>query len=477
MAHRKDPDVTMDWFIPNAREWAELQFGQVCLGDTRRTKRLVEVAANMADDPAGSLARQSETWADTKAAYRLFDAEDVTFEAVSEGHWNLRHQCGAGTFLIISDTTELDYGKDRQIEGVGPTGNGSGRGFLLHSGLLVDAATANLLCLAGAELLCRKPKRRKEKASQRLKRKRESERWGDLVDRIGPAPAGAQWIHVMDREADNYEVFCHCQEQRTDWVIRARTLPRKIRVEPQGAKTVSLGKYLTTLPVERHFELEVLPKARTRREPARQGRMATMEVRKGHVYLPPPRRRSCYLRQRPHLEPIGMHVIWVREVNPPKGEEAVEWVLYTSLPTATWDDLQQVIQYYKARWGIEEWHKALKTGTNVKRRQLQTADRLAPMIALSSIEAVRLVQLKTMASVEPERAAEGFVPRLYLLMLRRALRITNPAGFTVREFFRGVAKLGGFLGRKGDGEPGWKTTWHGWEKLTLMIRGHDLSHN
>lgn len=464
----------MDWFIPSAQEWAEKQFGQACLGDARRTKRLVQVAENMAADPAGSIPRQSETWADTKAAYRLFDAKDVTFEAVSECHWNLRHQCGPGTFLIISDTTELDFGKHRQIEGVGPTGNGSGKGFLLHSGLMVDAETKNLLCLAGAELLCRKPKRRGEKSSQRRKRKRESERWGDLVDRIGPAPAGAQWIHVMDREADNYEVFCHCQDQGTDWVIRARTLTRNILLEPHGSKAVPLREYLTTLPVEGHFELDVAPKARTRREPARQGRKARMEVRKGFVYLPPPTQRSLSLRRRPHLEPIGMHVIWVREVNPPAGEEAVEWVLYTSLPTATWEEVQRVIEYYKARWGIEEWHKALKTGTSVKKRQLETADRLAPMIALSSIEAVRLLQLKTMARVEPERAAEGVVPTLYLFMLRRALRIKKEAGFTVREFFRGVAKLGGFLGRTGDGEPGWKTTWHGWEKLMLMIRGHEL---
>jgi transposase-like protein/transposase Tn5 family protein/DDE family transposase len=464
----------MDWCIPSPQEWAQFHFGKSDLGDVRRTKRLVKVAANMANDPAGSIPQQSDTWADAKAVYRLWDEEDVTFEAVSECHWNLRHQCGPGTFLIISDTTEFDFGKHRRIDGVGPTGNGSGRGLFLHSGLMLDAKTKNLLCLAGAELLCRKPKRTGEKASARLKRKRESERWGDLIDRIGPAPAEATWVHVMDREADNYEVFYHCLEQRTGWVIRTRTMMRKILLDVQGSKPVALRNYLETLPLTRQFELQVLPKARTRREPARQGRTAIMEVRKGLVYLPPPRRRSSYLRGR-QLVAIATRVIWVREVNPPAGEEAVEWVLYTSLPTNTWEEVETVINYYKARWIIEEWHKAIKTGTSIKARRLETGDRWAPLIALSSIEAVRLVQLKTMARAEPERPAEGVVPSLYLWMLRRALRIAESKKLTIREFFRGVARLGGFLARKGDGEPGWQTTWRGWEKLMLMIRGYSLA--
>lgn len=463
----------MDWFVGSAQQWAEMHFGQARLGDTRRTKRLVQVATNMATDPGGSIPEQSETWADTKAAYRLFNAAPVTFEAVAECHWDLRQRCGPGTFLIISDTTELDFGKHRRIKGVGPTGNGSGRGFLLHSGLMVDAQTKHLLCLAGAELLCRKPKRKNEKASQRLKRKRESERWGDLVDRVGRSPEGAHWVHVMDREADNFEVFCHCLDQGTDWVIRTRTLTRKILAEP-GGELQALRAYLQGLPVRGSFTLEVQPKARTRREPARSGRTARMEVRTGFVYVPPPRQRSLYLRRRGPSVPIGMSVIWIREVDPPAGEEAVEWVLYTSLPTATWDDLERVIAYYRERWAVEEWHKALKTGTRIKARQLETAERWAPLIALSSIEAVRLVQLKTVARAEPDQPAKKFVPRLYVRMLCRALRLPDATLLTAREFFRGVAKLGGFLGRKGDGEPGWQTTWHGWEKLLLMIRGHGL---
>ena len=181
----------MEWFISDPVEWANTSFGQTELGNKSRTKRLVSLAAKMANDPAASIPKQAETWAATKAAYRLFDQDAVTFEAVSEAHWNLRQQCGPGTFLLISDTTELDFGTNSQAQGLGPTGNGSGKGLLLHSGLLVDAQHGHLLCIAGALLLCRQAKRKKETCTQRLSRKRESERWGDLVDQIGPAPAKA----------------------------------------------------------------------------------------------------------------------------------------------------------------------------------------------------------------------------------------------------------------------------------------------
>jgi hypothetical protein len=463
----------MDWFISDPKEWAEASFGQTKLGDARRTKRLVKLAAAMANDPAGSIPKQTETWADAKAAYRLFDQEEVTFEAVSEQHWQLRHQCGPGTFLMISDTTEIDFGKDCQAEGLGPTGNGSGKGLLLHSGLMLDAKSEQLLCLAGASLICRKPKPKKETAAQRLQRERESERWGELIDQIGTPPEGARWIHVMDRESDNFEVFCHCEDQQVDWVTRARTMTRLIL--PEGAdKTVPLRDFLETLPVLSTFELEVPTKAKTRREPARAARKATLEVGFGTIYLPVPKLKSSYLGER-KTEPIRQGVVFAREVNPPPGVEPIDWVLYTSLPVTTLEELQESLRIYKLRWTIEEWHKALKTGASVKKRQLETKDRLAPLIALLSIEALRLLQLKTMARAEPDRPAAEVVPRRYLDMLKHVRGMPLGVKLTVRTFFRGVACLGGFLGRKGDGEPGWQTTWRGWEKLALLVRGCELA--
>jgi hypothetical protein len=461
----------MDWFISDPQKWAETCFGHAELGDVRRTRRLVKIAVAMATDPAGSIPKQTETWADAKAAYRLFDQEDVTFEAVCEQHWRLRHTCGPGIFWIISDTMEADFGKHCQAQGLGPTGNGSGKGLLLHSGLMMDSQSGQLLCIAGASVLCRKAKRKKP--SPRLNRERESERWGNLIDQIGPAPEGARWIHVMDRESDNFEVFCHCQDQRVEWLTRARTMTRYI-VPELGKESQPLREFVENLPVLQRLELAVPAKARTRREPARAVRTATLEVGFGTLFMPVPERPSKYLKQR-KSEPIAMTVVFAREVNSSASEEPIEWVLYTSLAIKTLDDVQEALRTYKHRWIIEEWHKALKTGTRVTERQLEKRERLEPLIGLLSIEALRLVQLKTMARAEPERPAEEVVPEAYLSMLKRVRRLGARRPLTVRDFFRGVAALGGFLGRKGDGEPGWQTTWRGWEKLSLLVRGHEIA--
>ena len=117
-----------------AMQWAQRNFGSCKLGDKRRTNRLIQVAQRIASNPSASLPNQTETWSDLKAAYKLFDRQEVTFEAIARPHWELTKQRPAGRYLVIGDTTEIDFGKRRMISGLGPTGNGSGAGFLGSSG-------------------------------------------------------------------------------------------------------------------------------------------------------------------------------------------------------------------------------------------------------------------------------------------------------------------------------------------------------
>ena len=165
-----------------------------------------------------------------------------------------------------------------------------------------------------------------------------------------------------------------------------------------------------------------------------------------------------------------------REVDPPAGlKEPIDWLLLTSLPVRTLDEAMEVISYYEKRWLIEEWHKALKTGCQVERRQLKTGGALEALAALLSVVAVRLLQLKEVGRRQPDRAAVELIPAEYVELVRRARGRLGGREWTVRDFFRGVAGLGGFLGRKGDGEPGWITIWRGWEVLHWMLRGAQLA--
>ena len=176
-------------------------------------------------------------------------------------------------------------------------------------------------------------------------------------------------------------------------------------------------------------------------------------------------------------KPIPQWVVWAHELDPPPElKEPIDWMLWTSLPVGTLEAAMEVIGYYEKRWLIEEWHKALKTGCQMEGRQLQTSEGLEALAGLLSVVAVRLLQMKEMGRRRPERLAVELVPARYVELVHRARRGRGrPEEWTIRDFFRGVAGLGGFLGRKSDGEPGWITIWRGWEVLHWMLQGAQLA--
>ena len=425
------------------------------------------MAERMASNPSASIPTQMENWGDVKAAYHLFEVDDVTFQSVAGPHWEQTRAREPGRYLILDDTTEISFGYDPDIEGLSRIGNGTSSGFLLHNGLMVDAQSEAVLGLAGQTIHYRKPAPKKETISQRMKRERESKVWGDVIDQVGSPDEGVQLVHVCDRGGDDFEVFCHLLENRADWVVRASALSRKI-ITPDGQK-VPLKKHLATLPIAGEYELEL------RARPGQPARTARIEVRNGAIRMPVPKIHSPYVK-RLNPDPIAMNVIWVREVGAPTGTKPIEWVLYTSLPVKTFFDAWEVIRYYECRWLVEEFHKALKTGCSVQSRKLRAASRLEPMVALTSVVAVRLLQLKSFARTEPDRPARTIVPMLWLHMLKAARKkLKRVHDLTVYEFYRELAKLGGFLGRKSDGEPGWITVWRGWEKLNMLVHGAELA--
>jgi hypothetical protein len=454
-------------------EWAQLNFGTCQLGDKRRTRRLIQVAADVASNPSASFPDQMNTWSDLKAAYNLFDCDDVTFEAIARPHWELCKQRTAGRYLVIGDTTELDFGIHRDVPDLGPTGNGGGWGFLLHNALMVEAQNKHVIGVAGQTIHYRpqkedKPSKKKEHSAAKLKRQRESEVWGIVIDQVGPPPEEVEWIHVLDRGGDNFEVYCHLLEQRSGWVVRAAKLNRYVLAGPDEQR-MPLSNYLPQLALLGTYELSL------RARPRQTARTAKLEVRVGSIRMPVPHHKSPWVRA---LDPgpIAMNVVYVVEVDPPDGVEPISWVLLTSLPVDTFDQAWTVIEYYEARWLVEEYHKALKTGCRVQDRQLKTAGRLEAMVGLMSVSAVRLLQLKSVARTAPETPAQRVVPRVWLQMLKAARKgLQRVHDLTVGQFYREVAKLGGFLGRKGDGEPGWITIWRGWEKLNNFVHGATLA--
>jgi hypothetical protein len=461
-----DPAAQPWQFDPAA--WAATQFSTAQLHDCRRTARLVRLAMQIACDPSSGLPRATQTWGDLKAAYRLLDRPEASFRAVATPHWDgTRGRIQEGRFLILDDTTEIDYGSRRQAKGLGPVGRGTGRGFLLHSALVVTPREECVVGLAGQVLFHRRPVPRGETAAQKRLRDRESAVWGQLIEQVGPPPATAQWVHVMDRGADDFEVFCRAQRAGADWIGRVKS--RNRLVNDAAGQERPLSYVLTGADVAGCYTLDL------RARPAQPARRARLEVSFAPVTTPIPRHPAASLKALAP-RPIPQWVVWARESGaPPTVKGPIDWVLLTSLPVPDLSAAMEVIGCYEKRWLIEEWHKALKTGCRVESRQLHTSHGLEALTGMLSVVAVRLLQMKEVGRREPRRTARDLVPVHYVELVHRARRgHGRPEDWTIRDFFRGLAGLGGFLGRKSDGEPGWITIWRGWDALHWMLRGAQI---
>ena len=436
--------------------WAEQQFRDCDLGDVRRTRRLVKYAVQVAKRPDASTPQQTKGWGDCKAAYRLFSREETTFESVARPHWQQTRACQPGTYLVIGDTTEIEFGIWRNVSGLSPTGDGRGRGFLLHSALMVDARSEAIIGLAGQTIHHRQPRSKKDTKYKIRQGPRESDIWGRVIEEVGVPPPGAQFIHVFDRGADNFEVYARLLLARGEWIVRASQLERIVQFQRQEQP---LAEVLTQLEPLGTYQL-------TWRVAGQRGaRTAKLEVRVGTIGMPAPRMKSRWIRER-GFSLITMNVVEVREIDPPADAESLHWILLTSLPVRSFAEAWRVIEYYEKRPLIEEFHKALKTGCRVEERYYQTSERLEALVGLLSVVALRLVQLKRVAHVAPQRPASEVVPPAWLRALEQQFNRKLP---TVRDFFRALARLGGFLGRKSDGEPGWMTLWRGTQTMLPML--------
>lgn len=444
--------------------WSELEFGACDLGDRRRTRRLVRYARQMAEKPDASTPRQTEGWSDCKAVYRLFECPEVTFETVTAAHYERTRKLAPGKYLVISDTTEVDFGYKSERKGLGPLTARHRRGFFLHSALVVDPETRQVMGLGAQQLWTRgeKKKKRVHRVACR-KRPTEADVWGRVIDRVRPAKDGVQLVHVCDRGADNFDVFAHLHTKGDSWVIRAAQLTRKVRTADMA--TVKLGEVMKSAPLMGTYKVYV---SANRNQVAR---WAQVEVRATSVTLVRPRQGGSAFVLDHDIREIPTNVVRVLETDPPKNAVPMQWVLYSAEPVSSFQACLDVIGFYEQRPIVEEYHQGLKTGLKIEARQYGGADRLAPVIGVICVQAVRLLQLRDVARQAPETPAGKLVPPEWLEVLGQVLKNQRPLK-TVRDFMRGVASLGGFLGRKSDGEPGWKTIWRGLETLLVALRGY-----
>src|SRR5256884_5311640 len=433
----------------NPKSWAERTFGGVQLHDLRRTRRGVQAGSRLAENPLGSLPAQMHTWKETKALYRLLDEPDVTFASLIQPHLQqTREQANASrVVLLVQDTTDIDLSHRHKISGVGQIGNERGRGFFVQTVLAVRPQTQEVLGCLAQEPFVRIPAPEGEHRHQRLKREeRETDVWMRQVQAIGTPEPGSMWVHVGDRGADMFPFFQACRSTQTHFLVRAAQNRRVQESEEEITYSLTQAR---AFPSQASRVLEL---------PARHGhqkRSAQLQLAFGQMTLLPPRHEP-----RASKEPLTVWVIRVWEEEAPEGEEPLEWVLLTSVPTTTLEQAWERVEWYRHRWLVEDYHQCLKSGCRIEERQLQSVDGLIRLLGLLSPLAVRLLQVRACAREDPERPAHEVIEPLMLAVLAQRCG-QSPATMTIGTFWTEVARLGGYLARSHDGPPGWRTIWKG----------------
>jgi hypothetical protein len=462
------------------KSYGEINCAHAQLGDQRRTKRLVQPVDQMCARPGGTLPQKFRNPADLQAFYRLMRQDKVTHKAIMSAHCQAtlkQIEQADSPVLILHDATELDYTTHKSLDKLGPIGNGGGRGYITQNSLAVNSMTREVLGLTNQILHRREKVPAGETNSQRSKRKsRESLLWLKGTETL---PSNWNLVDVCDRGADTFEFIDHEIASGRRFVIRSYHNRRIFtgHGSSESCELADLKPYARSLPSQGEWNLQVSSKVERRRGRGkikskvitRHGREAKMAISFAPVQIRPSKGNK-----RP---PLVVWIVRVWEINPPEGQERLEWILITNDPITSFMDAYRVVGWYECRWIIEEYHKGMKTGCQIESPQFTAEQRLQPAIAILSIVTIKLFQLRD-ASRRPDattRAATTLISPTYVKVLSVWRHKSPKLDWTVQEFYMALARLGGHQNRKGDHPPGWQVIWEGWKELVPMVIGYEVA--
>ena len=452
-------------------DWTEAEFGSVELYDDRLRARLQILAEDFFAQP-GALVPEACGGSRTKAkaAYRFFDNERVGMKQLLKGHVEstARRASEHKVVLAVQDTTTLNYTAHPSTEGLGPinTKKDSGTGLVLHDTLAFNLqgtplGLLDVQCWARDAAEAGKRARRHELPIE----EKESFKWLKSyravaeVQRLCP---DTMLVSVGDRESDIHELFHEAAQTESGPKLLVRS--EKSRKRKLESEELDLWKKMAAEPVAGHQELYV-PRSGSRR-----ARTAKLEIRHAQVTLRPPKRSVA-------LPPAEMWAVYAIEVDhDPSVKSPLEWMLLTTVEVSSFEQATERLRWYALRWGIEVYHRTIKSGCRIQDRQLNNAARLESCLAIDLVVAWRIYRLAKAGRETPNIPCDVFLSESEWKVLYAVARNGPPPEEPppLGEALRLIAALGGFLGRKSDGEPGTTTLWRGLEKLECMTVGWNL---
>jgi hypothetical protein len=450
--------------------WVSDEFVGADFGDRRLAERAVRIAEACAQEPTKSLPRAMPKRADIDAAYRFFNNDAVHPSGILRPHQEQTAQRAAAhrVALVLHDTTEFEFSTAR--EGLGYLRSGD-HGFLMHMSFAVSAdGLRRPLGSIAMRTWTRKAKPRRKvvsRAAAAKDRSKESTRWLEQVQAAEEVVAGrAELIHVADREGDAFPLLSAMSQAEIRFIVR-RARDRTAR-EDEG----ELREKVSTIAARAEDELmmEVPLSRRPVKDTPQRKTLAPRERRTAKLVASA---TTLEIKKPPYLEDAPMwlevNVVRVREVDPPDDVVPVEWVLFTNLPIETTKNVAAIIDHYCARWLIEEFFKALKTGCEYEKMQLESYEALENALALFVPIAWRMLLLRNISRTEPKAPAETVLTESEIEVLKVFSPMRLGPRLTVVDALLAVANLGGYIKHKKP--PGWLTLARGFEKLTLLETG------
>lgn len=438
--------------------WSEQEMVSLDLRDVRRRVRMVNILDTLASKPGSSIPQAFADKASMNATYYAFNSEHVTPQAILAAHADatIARVSQFDEVLVANDTTSLDVTNQKSIDGLGYLDAVNHRGLMMHTAMAIspDGIPAGIL---HQQRWARLPAERGKADKRREKEteEKESQKWLDTLKAVQAAvPGTTRAILCGDRESDVYDLFAYPREAHVEVLLRST----------QNRSVLHLGRQTLLHEAIRSQSPCGGCVVEVPRADGKPSRVATLTLRYATVSVLPPKNAP----KRSTLAPVELQVVLVEEEHPPQGVSPLKWMLLTSLPVANAKQALRCVELYRRRWLIERFHYTLKSGCKVEELQLHSLDAFETAVATFSVVAWHLLRLTYQARLTPDVPCDILFDRAEweALCIRtsksRKLPKEPP---TLREAVWMVAKLGGFLGRKSDGEPGVKVLWVGLRAL------------